>query len=172
VTWLASAVYLVTLALVPALSPERDLLRSHPEDYSIGAAGPLVRLGYAAVAVAVWAIASIVSRGASRSGTVAAALALAGGLLGLTLAVAPQEVTGGPLLLGVFALALLPAAGSIARAATLPSPSRIYGFAVTVAFLAIAFGPADAAGLINRIWDGLFGLWGIAFGLTDRRTPS
>ena len=168
-TSLASGVYLVTLALAPVLAPERDVLRSHPEDYGAGAAGLLVRLGYAAVAVAAWSIASIVWPGAKTSGRVAAVLALAAGLLGFALAAAPQEVTGGPLLLGVFALALLPAAASIAHAATLPSPLRGYGFAVTVAFLAIVFGPSDAGGLINRVWDGLVALWGIAFGLADRR---
>ncbi len=166
----SSLVYLVTLIVVPLLAPQRDVLRSHPEHYADTAAGWLVRLGYVAVALAAWSVAATLLATPGRMRVVAALLALAGGALALQVAVALDEVTGGPLLLGVFALALTPAAASIARRGTLRSTVVVLGIGVTLAFVMLAVAPKEAAGLVNRVWDGLLAIWILAFGLSDRRS--
>ena len=165
----ASAIYLVTLVVVPLAAPERDVLRSHPEHYADTALGPLVRLGYIALAAALCGIIAIAWSTRSRWRYATCSLALAGALTTIVLALAPIEVTGGPLLIGIVALALTPAAATMASAPTRPSGVRALGFIASIGFLAIALGPRDVAGLTNRIWDALLASWGVAFGWISRR---
>jgi hypothetical protein len=170
VSWLAaiaSATYLVTLVVVPLLAPERDVLRSHPEHYADTTFGALVRVGYLAVAVMAWSVGVIAWTARARWRLPVAALALLGGAAAFVLALAPVEVTGGPLLVGILALALLPATASIASGGAHGSATRIFGIAVTLGFAAaVALAPREIAGLTNRVWDALLALWGVAFGLS------
>jgi len=162
--------YLVTLLVVPLAAPERDVLRSHPEHYVDTALGGLVRLGYFALTVTMSAVVVIVSRTRGARHYAAAGLAAIAACTTLVLAIAPVEITGGPLLVGVLALALTPAAAGLATARLLPVGQRILGVVVTVSFVAFAIAPSEIAGLINRAWDALLGLWAVAFGMAARRT--
>jgi len=167
---IACAMCLVTLVVVPLAAPERDVLRSHPEHYVDTAMGALVRLGYLAVAVTMSAIVTIVWRGRGPARYAAALLAAVAACTTLVLSVAPVEITGGPLLVGLFALVLTPAAASLASARVLPVGQRILGVVVTVSFIVFAIESSEISGLINRAWDALLGVWGVAFAISARRT--
>lgn len=166
---IASAIYLLTLIVVPLAAPERDVFTAHPEHYADTTLGALVRIGYLAVTATLGAVVAIVSRMHGRWRFVAATFALAAAIATADLAIAPAEVTGGPLLVGVIALALTPGTAGVAIGSALPVPARVFGLAVTVAFIAIAIGPKDVAGLTNRLWDVLLATWGIVLGLTFER---
>lgn len=158
-------VYLVTLVAAPLVDRAIDVQRAYPEDYAFGPAGVLVRLGYAAVALMVLAIAMLLAREGGAGRLVAAALLVAGATMSFVLAAAPQQVSGGVLLLGVLCLVAAPLVSSIAERRRLGRIAFALGVLVTVAFVALAVAPKDVAGLTNRAWDVLLALWGITFPL-------
>lgn len=166
---IAGAVYLTTLLVVPLFAPEVDILRAHPEHYTTGVPGVLVRVGYGAVAFMALAIAASVLRWSGRLGRIAAALLAMGGVMSVVLAAMPQEVTGGPLLFGVLALALAPLLVTIGGAGRLPLGVAALGVMVTIGFVGlIVLAPRDVAGIANRLWDVLLAVWGLSFAVALR----
>lgn len=161
--------YLATLVAAPLVDPHLDPLRSYPEDYSPGPADGIVRLGYVSVALMALAIAALTVRWAEWSRRVAAVLLVAGAVASATLAIAPQQVTGGPLLAGVVGLVLAPLVLSISARRELPRPVVALGILVAFGFLALAVAPREVAGLTNRAWDVLLALWGLAYALAHGR---
>jgi len=166
---IAGAVYLTTLLVVPLIARETDVLRAHPEHYTTGVPGVLVRVGYGAVAFMALAIAASVLRWSGWLGRIAAALLAVGGVTSVMLAAMPQEVTGGPLLFGVLALALAPVLVSISGAGRLPPGVIALGVMVTIGFVGlIVLAPRDLAGIANRSWDVLLAVWGLSFAIALR----
>jgi hypothetical protein len=166
---IGGATYLVTLLAVALIDRETDLLRTHPEDYATGVAGALVNVGYVAVALMALAIAASLVREGRWLSVIAAALLAGGGVTSLVLATAPQEVTGGPLLVGVLALALSPLLVSIGADGRLSPVAVALGVIVTLGFVAyILLSPRELAGIANRSWDALLAVWGVSFGLRSR----
>lgn len=166
---IAGAVYLATLLAVPLIDPQTDLLRAHPEDYTTGLPGVLVRVGYGAVALMALAIAASVLRGSGWLERIAAGLLLVGAVTSGVLAAMPQEVTGGPLLVGVLALALAPLLVSIGAAPRLSPVVVALGVTVTIGFVVlIALAPRELAGIANRSWDVLLAAWGMSFAIAPR----
>ena len=162
----AGAIYLVTLLVVPLLARETDVLRAHPEHYTTGVPGVLVRVGYAAVSFMALAIAGHVLRWSGWLGRIAAGLLAMGAVMSAVLAAMPQEVTGGPLLVGVLALAVAPLIVSIGSAGRLPSGVVALGIIVTIGFVVlIMLAPRDLAGIANRSWDVLLAVWGLSFAI-------
>ncbi len=160
-----AGVYLATLLAAPLVDPELDLLRSYPEDYSPGPADPIVRLGYVSVVLMALAIAALNLRQPRWSRRVAAVLLVAGAAASATLVLAPQQVTGGPLLAGVLGLVIAPSVLSISARHELPRAVVTLGIVVTLGFLALTVAPRDVAGITNRAWDVLLALWALSFGL-------
>ena len=134
---IAGAIYLTTLLVVPLIARETDVLRAHPEHYTAGVPGVLVRVGYGAVAFMALAIAAPVLRWSGWLARIAAALLAVGGMTSVVLAAMPQEVTGGPLLFGVLALALAPLLTSIGGAGRLPPGIVALGVMVTIGFVGL-----------------------------------
>jgi hypothetical protein len=170
---IGGATYLATLLVVPFIDRETDLLRAHPEDYATGVAGALVRLGYLAVALMALAIAASLVREGRWLSVIAAGLLAGGGVTSLVLAAAPQQVTGGLLLVGVLALALSPLFVSIGADGQLPPAVATLGVIATVGFVAfIVLAPRELAGIANRAWDVLLAVWGLSFALVTRAGSS
>lgn len=160
----AALLYLATLLAAPLIDRARDVLRAYPEDYSPGTADAIVRLGYVAATAMALAIAATVARGgwARRAGAV---MLVAAGAASLTLAVVPQQVTGGPILVGVLGFVLAPLVLSLSGRRELPRWCVALGVAVSLGFLSLAMAPRDVAGITNRVWDVLLALWAVTYPL-------
>lgn len=164
-----ASVYLVTLLAAPLLDRSIDVLTAYPEDYAAGPAGPVVRLGYLAVALMAFAIAaSLDQRWVSR---IAAAFLAAGSVASLALAVAPQRVTGGVLAAAVLCLVAAPLLVSLGTRRERSGALVAFGVIVTFAFVALAVAPDDIAGITNRAWDVMLGAWGLAFAVSAAAPP-
>ena len=169
----AALLYLLTLVAAPLVDPARDVLRSYPEDYSPGPADALVRAGYVSVAVMAAAIAWVAVRQGGLARTVAGTMLVAAAAVSATLAVAPQQVTGGPLLAGVIlGLVIAPLVLSIAGRHDTPRAPVVMGIVVSVGFLSLMAAPREVAGITNRVWDVLLALWGLAFTTRPAAAPS
>lgn len=161
----SASLYLATLVAAPLIDPHLDPLRSYPEDYSPGPADWVVRLGYVSVALMALAIAVVSLRQGGWPPRIAAVLLVAGAIASATLAIAPQQVTGGPLLAGIAGLVIAPLAISMSARRELAWPVVMLGFLVTFGFVALAVAPRDVAGITNRGCDVLLALWGLAYAI-------
>ena len=145
---IAGAVYLATLVVVPLIDRETDVVRAHP---------------------VASAIAVVVFRGATRLQLIAAGLLVPAAVMSAVLAMVPQEVTRGPLLIGVLALALAPLLVSLGGVARLSPVVVRLGVIVTAGFVPlVVLAPHDVAGIANRAWDVLLASWGLLFAIAPR----
>ena len=169
---IAGAAYLGTLLVVPFIDRETDFLRAYPEDYATGVAGPLVRLGYVAIAFMALAIGASLGREGTWLERIAAVLLAAGSATSLVLAIAPQQLTGGPLLVGVFGLVFAPLLTSIGAGKRLSTIVVRLGVMATAGFVALMIAPHELAGITNRSWDVLLAVWGLSFALIPRKASA
>lgn len=170
----AAAAYVLTLIVVPLIDRDVDVVRAYPEDYASGAGGALVRVGYLSVALMALALAAALLRAGRWPERIGGLLLAAGSGTALVLAAAPQQVSGGLLLAGVFGLVLAPGVVSVALRRRLPAVVVGLGLAVTLGFATLGVVPREVAGVANRAWDLLLGAWGFALALTSpsgRRAP-
>lgn len=163
---IGASVWMAALLLPPLAQPGSDLLRMHPEDNASGAFGWVVGLGYAALALALLALVGALARrpGGSRLGL---AMLLPTILLCLPLAASPgSAATLGVLLVaGVLGLGLGPLLLTLGLRRNLgPARSLVTGLAVGVVVLfgALVVAPSAIAGIVNRAFDALAGLWLVA----------
>lgn len=164
-----SIIYISTLIAVPILDRELDVLRTFPEHYDAGPAGLLVRVGYAAVALMTTGIVVVALREGDLLERFGAVLLAAAVPTTALLVIAPQEVSGGWLLAGVFCLAVAPAIIAFAGRHRSPRWTIAAGAIVPVGFVLFALAPETIEGLANRVWDVLLGLWGFAYSFSGRR---
>jgi hypothetical protein len=91
---------------------------------------------------------------------------IAGAFIAFRMALVPAPITGGLLLVGVFALAFAP----LVLARTHNNRYVLWlGIAVAVCFAALVLAPQGFGGIANRIFDVALGCWGVAFGLGSIR---
>ncbi len=157
----------IALLSGPALRPDLDPWTTHPEAYAVGVWGPLMRLGYAGVAVAGWAAALLARR-----------LRVAAALLAVFAT-------------GAFAIGLLPPTGrgdladqvfpylQVAPLAFLPAVAWIslrtgrrvlmaLAALVWLLFVPLLVGEPALGGIINRAADLAMGIWLGVFAWTAR----
>jgi hypothetical protein len=162
-----AVVWSIALLAGPVLRPDLDLLTTHPETYAHGAWGPLMRLGYAGIAVAGWSAAFL----ARRYRVPAVLLVLfAGGAL--TIGLLPPTDTGGPAdqifpYLQIAPLAFLPAIAWISWRTRRPWLLTLAALAWLL-FLPLMSGQPVLGGIINRAADLVMGVWIGVFSWTER----
>lgn len=166
-----AVVWSAALLAGPVLRPDLDLLTTHPETYARGPWGPVMRLGYAGIAVAGWSAAFLARR--YRAPAVLLAVFAAGAL---AIGVLPPTDTGGPAdqvfpYLQIAPLAFLPA---VAWISWRTRRRRLLALAVLtwLLFLPLMSGEPALGGIINRAADLAMGAWVGAFAGTERDRSS
>lgn len=168
-----AAVYVLVLVVLPFLEPQLDVRSAHPEDYATGGYGILVNLSYAALSLALFAIALALWPGRSWR-ALGPLLFVPPAILCAALAVSPIAVarSGTVVFVGILGLAVGPLVSSIALRDRF---GRARGFvvwlgaAVLIGFIGLAAAPDSVGGAVNRVFDVLAGLWVAAAGFIPRR---
>jgi hypothetical protein len=167
-------VWAAALVAGPLLRPDLDLLTAHPEDHAQGAWSMVMRVGYAAAAVAGAGAALL-----ARPRYLPAALLAVFGIGALAIGILPptsSEANGGTLADHLFPylqlapLALIPAMVWISWRERKRS---LVAFATVAVLLFLPLlGQPPASGLLNRAADLAIATWLAAFALTRRqRSP-
>ena len=158
----------IALLSGPALRPDLDPWTTHPEEaYAVGVWGPLMRLGYAGVAVAGWAAALL-----ARRLRVAAALLAVFATGAFAIGLLPRTGRGDLAdqvfpYLQVAPLAFLPAVAWI----SLRTGRRVLmalAALVWLLFVPLLVGEPALGGIINRAADLAMGIWLGVFPWTAR----